>query len=249
MRKSSLAHAAYAAHLTGDTAWSEAAFFAASRLNEKLPLYSLSGQQRARRHLDQSTLLTCRAIVDVGLFIAQRQGWNNELPGWHALLAHLALAEQLDPQPHIAEIRAWTARSGDMEWIIEAHLLSARHALAQPDLATALAEADDSLRQARLCGYRLKEIELLIALSAIHLAWPDPPQALAAARQALDLATAPDCGYAWGEADAAQAWGLAFVALGQPEPARRAFAQSLAVRERIGHPQTQASRDALSRLG
>lgn len=30
-----------------------------------------------------------------------------------------------------------------------------------------------------------------------------PRAALAQARQALDLAAAPDCGYAWGEADAA----------------------------------------------
>ena len=47
---------------------------------------------------------------------------------------------------------------------------------------------------------------------------------------------APDCG-------------LAFVALGRPEPARRVFRQALAVRERIGHPELQATRDALARLG
>ena len=142
----------------------------------------------------------------------------------------------------------WTARTGAMEWIIEAHTLAARHALTQADLAGALAEAEDGLRQARLCGYRLLEIELGTTLSAIHLAWPDAGAALAAARQALDLATAADCGYAWGEADAAQAWGQAFVALGQPEPARRAFSHALAVRERIGHPQAQTTREALARL-
>ena len=135
-----------------------------------------------------------------------------------------------------------------MQWIIEAHSLAARQALAQADLGRARAEAEDGLRQARLCGYRLKEIELLVTLSAIHLAWPDPAAALAAARQALDIATAPDCGYAWGEADAAHAWGLAFVALGQPEPARRAFTQALAARQRIGHPQAAATRTALAAL-
>ena len=64
----------------------------------------------------------------------------------------------------------------------------------------------------------------------------------------LDLATAPDCGDAWGEADAAHAWGQAFVALGEPDHARRAFTQALAVRERIRHPRAQATRDALARL-
>ena len=247
-RRYSLAYAAHAAHQAGDPATAQAEFAAATALEDKPLLYSRRGQFHARHHLDSGDRRACRAIVDAGLAISQRNGWNDELPGWHALLARLALAEQQDPQPHIAEIRAWTARSSDMQWIIEAHLLSARHALAQPDLATALAEAEDGLRQARLCGYRLMEIELLVTLSAIHLAWPDPAQALAAARQALDTATAPDCGDAWGEADAAQAWGLAFVALGQPEQARRAFSQDLAVRERIGHPQTQATRDALARL-
>ena len=248
LRKYSLAYAAYAAHHAGDPATAQAEFAAARALESEPLLYSNRGQLHARHHLDSGDRLACRAIVSAGLAISQRNGLNHQLPGWHALLARLALAEQQDPQPHIAEIRAWTARSGDMQWIIEAHLLSARHALTQPDLTTALAEAEDGLRQACLCGYRLKEIELLVTLSAIHLAWPDPAQALAAARQALDAATAPECGYAWGEADAAQAWGLAFVALAQPEQARRAFTQALAVRERIGHPQTQATRDALARL-
>ena len=94
----------------------------------------------------------------------------------------------------------------------------------------------------------MRQIELLVTLSAIDLAWPDPGRALAAARQALDLATAPECKYAWGEADAAHAWGLAFEALGQREHAQRAFGQALAVRERILHPQVEATRVALSRL-
>ena len=247
-RRDSLAYAAHAAHQAGDPATAQAEFAAATALENHPLLYSYRGLNHARHHLDSGNRPACRAIVSAGLAIAQRNGWNHELPGWHALLARLALAEQQDPQSHITDIRAWTARTGDMPWIIEAHLLSARHALVQPDLATALAEAEDGLRQARLCGYRLMEIELLITLSAIHLAWPDPAQALAVARQALDASTAPDCGYAWGEADAAQAWGQAFIALAQPEQARRAFTQALAVRERIQHPQAQASRDALARL-
>ena len=248
-QKFSLASRAWAAHLAGDMAAALDNFAAAIALDKKQLLCSLDGQHRARLHLDSGDAPACREIVDAGLDIARRQAWNFELPAWHALLARLALAEQQDPQPHITEIRGWTARTGAMEWIIEAHLVSARRAVAQQSLVTALAEADDGLRQARLCGYRLKEIELLVTQSAIHLAWPDASQALQAARQALDLSTDPDCGYAWGEADAAHAWGLAFVALGQPEPARRAFTLALAVRQRIGHPQLAATQQALARLG
>ena len=66
--------------------------------------------------------------------------------------------------------------------------------------------------------------------------------------EALDLATAPERKYAWGEADAAHAWGLAFEALGQREHAQRAFTQALAVRERIEHPQAQVTLAALARV-
>lgn len=181
--------------------------------------------------------------------ISQRNAWNGELAGWQALFARIALAEGQDTSSHIEQIRAWTARTGDMQWILEAHDLAARAALTRGDLNTARAEAEDGLRQTRLCGYRLRVIELLITSSAIDLAWPDADRALAAAREALDLATAPECKDAWGEADAAHAWGLAFEALGQREHAQRAFGQSLAVRERISHPQADVTRAALARLG
>jgi tetratricopeptide (TPR) repeat protein len=174
--------------------------------------------------------------------------WNFEIPRWHGLLARLALARGQDPSRQINDIRDWTARTGQMQSILEAHYLAARAALARGDASTARVEAEDGLRQARQCGYVLRQIELLVTLSAIELAWPNPGGALAAARAALDLATAPECGDAWGEADAAHAWGLAFEALGEREHAQRAFAQALAVRERITHPQAEATRQALARL-
>jgi tetratricopeptide (TPR) repeat protein len=168
---------------------------------------------------------------------------------WRSLFARIALAEQQDPSLHIDAIRSWTARTGQMGLIVEAHDLAARAALARGDLPTARAETHDGLRQARLCGYRLLHIELLTTLSAIELAWPDANKALAAAREALDLATAPECKDAWGEADAAHAWGLAFEDLGQREHAERAFRQALAVRERIEHPRADGTRAALARVG
>ena len=123
-----------------------------------------------------------------------------------------------------------------MERIIEAHLLAARHLLARGDTQAALGEAETGLLHAVACGYGLLRIELLVALARIRLAWPDPPKAIQAAREALDLATHPDCQYAWGEADAAQVWGEAYFANHEPALAHRAFTQALAVRKRIEHP-------------
>jgi tetratricopeptide (TPR) repeat protein len=235
-------------HQLGNVAEARHDFAAATALDQTGTLRSFAGQQHARHHLDLGELGPAHAITEVGLPLAKDQMWNFEIPRWHGLLARLALARGQDPSRQINDIRDWTARTGQMQSILEAHYLAARAALARGDASTARVEAEDGLRQARQCGYVLRQIELLVTLSAIELAWPNPGGALAAARAALDLATAPECGDAWGEADAAHGWGLAFEALGEREHAQRAFAQALAVRERITHPQAEATRQALARL-
>jgi hypothetical protein len=68
---------------------------------------------------------------------------------------------------------------------------------------------------------------------------PTRQKAIQAARKALDLASHPDCQYAWGEADAAQVWDEAYFANHEPEVARRAFTRALEVRKRIEHPGSQ----------
>ena len=113
----------------------------------------------------------------------------------------------------------------------------------------ALGEAESGLLHAVSCGYGLLRIELLVAMSRIRLAWPDPPKAIQAAREALDLAAHPDCQYAWGEADAAQAWGEAYFANHEPTLAKRAFTRALAVRTRIEHPGVAETEKWLTRTG
>jgi len=233
--ENSLVRRASAAHALGDIAAARADFATATAL-EGEPLYSLRGQLHARHHLDLGDFAAARALADHGLGIARQHGWNFELPQFDALLARIDLAEGEDPTPLLDEIRAWTSRTGDMEYIIEAHLLTARHLLARGDTQAALGEAETGLLHAVACGFGLLRIELLVALARIRLAWPDPPKAIQAAREALDLAAHPDCGYAWGEADAAQAWGEAFFANGELALAQRAFTRALEVRRRIEHP-------------
>ncbi len=233
--KNSLAYRASAAHALGDVAAARADFAAATE-PEGEALYSLSGAQHARHHLDLGDLDAARALADHGLAKAYRHGWNDEIPWFAALLARIDLAEGRDPTPHLDAIRAWTSRTGDMEYIIEAHLLAARYLLTRGDIQSALGEAETGLLHAVACGFGLLRIELLVALARIRLAWPDPPRAIQAAREALDLAAHPDCGYAWGEADAAQAWGEAYFANGELALARRAFTRALDVRRRIEHP-------------
>jgi tetratricopeptide (TPR) repeat protein len=245
--KQSLNYRAISAHTLGDVAGARSDFAAATEL-EGQPLYSLSGAQHARHHLDLGDLAAARMLADRGRTRASSYGRNFDLPRFDALLARIDLAEGGDPTPHLDEIRAWTSRTGDMQWIIEAHLLTARHLLARGDPQSALGEAETGLLHAVTCGYGLKRIELLVTLARIRLAWPDAPKAIQAAREALDLAAHPDCGYAWGEADAAQAWGEAYFANGELALAQRAFNRALEVRRRIEHPGASETERWLARI-
>jgi tetratricopeptide (TPR) repeat protein len=242
-----LAIRAGAAHALGDIA-AAGADFAAAVKQKGGPLVTHSGLRHARHLLDLGDVAGGRAIADYGLNAARRYGWNQELAWFHALLARLELVEGGDPSAHLDAMRDWTSRTGEMELIIEAHLLAARHQLFSGDLQAALAEADAGLLHATSCGYGLLRIELLVALARIWLAWPDPPQAIQAAREALDLAADPDCGYAWGEADAAQAWGEAFFSNREFALARRAFDRALEVQRRIEHPGISETQSWLDRL-
>ncbi len=247
-RGNSLSYRARVAHSSGDVAAARAAFAAATEL-EGEPLYSLRGAWQARHLHDLGDPAAARALCDHGLATARENEWNDNLPWFHALLARIALAEGADPTPHLDEVRAWTSRTGEMAFIIEAHLLTALHFLATGDPQAALGEADSGLVHAVACGYGLLRIELLVALARIRLAWPDPQRAIQAAREALDLAVHPDCGYAWGEADAAQAWGEAYFANHEPALAQRAFTRALEVRRRIEHPGVVETEKWLARAG
>jgi tetratricopeptide (TPR) repeat protein len=244
--KHSLAIRAFAAHALGDIAAAHADFTAATDL-EGEPLSSVGGADHARHHLDLGDFAGARSLADHGLATARRNGWNDEFPWFHALLARIELAEGGDPTPHIEQIHAWTSRTGDMQYIIDAHLLTARHLLGRGDAQAALGEAETGLLHATSCGFGLLRIELLVALARIRLLWPDLPGAIQAAREALDLAAHPDCGYAWGEADAAQVWGEAYFANREFALARRAFSRARDVRRRIQHPGVAETEQWLAR--
>jgi tetratricopeptide (TPR) repeat protein len=247
-QKESLAFRAITAHALGDMLAARADFAAATDL-EGGPLYSMRGSSHARHHLDLGDLAAARDLCDHGLEMARVNNWNYNLPWFHALLARIDLAEGNDPTSHIDDIRAWTSRTGDMQYIIEAHLLTASHLRASGDTQAALGEAQAGLLHAVSCGYGLLRVELLVTTAWIRLTWPDAPKAIQAAREALDLASHPNCQYAWGEADAAQVWGEAYFANHEPTLAKRAFTRALEVRKRIEHPGVAETEKWLARVG
>jgi hypothetical protein len=239
---------AFAAHALGDIPLAREDFAAATRLQGG-PLVSFWGSHYVRHHLDLANFSAARSACDKGFENARSNRGYQEFSLIHSLLARIDLAEGNDPTPHLDEIRAWTSRTGQMRPIIQAHLLTALHLLTSGDPQSALGEAETGLLHAVACGYGLLRIEILVALARIRLAWPDPPKAIQAAREALDLAAAPECQYAWGEADAAQVWGEAYFANHEPTLAKRAFTRALEVRRRIEHPGVGETERWVGRVG
>jgi hypothetical protein len=223
-------------HALGEVDFGDPDFAAVTQLEEgELPPL-IGCAQQARHRLDLGDLAGASDLAYYGLIEAKKTKLNNYIPLFLQLIARLALAKGSDPTGYLEKIRAWTMRTGEMEWIITAHLLAARHLLCLGDSQGALAEVNNGLLHAESCGFVVLRIELLIALTRIRLAWPNPPAAIQAARLALDLATAPACGYAWGQADAFHVWGEAYAANNEPSLARRAFQRAIAVRKHIRHP-------------
>jgi tetratricopeptide (TPR) repeat protein len=246
-RRYSLGEGAFVAHAIGDIPTARAGFAGATELKMSDSLVLM--YRRVRYYFDLADFVSARALCKKGLKNARKAGYEEILPGLYALLALLDLTEGNDPTPHLDEIRVWTSRTGDMHYIIEAHLLTARHLLATGDPQAALGEAESGLLHAVACGYGLLRIELLVAMARIRLAWPDPPKAIQAAREALDLAAHPECRYAWGEADAAQVWGEAYFANTEPALAKLAFTRALEVRLRIRHPRVVETKRWLGLVG
>lgn len=247
-RGHSLAHRAITEHAIGDISAARADF-ASTTAMEVHAVQRLRDCWHVRHLLDLGELVAARTRCIQGID-ESRAGLNGiDLTRFVVLLASINLAEGIDPTPYLDQVRGWTLRTGEMEQIIQVHLLTARHLLASGDVQGARGEAETGLLHAVACGYGLLRIELLVAMARIRLAWPDAPKAIQAAREALDLATHPDCQYAWGEADAAQVWGEAYFANHEPTLAKRAFTQTLAVRKRIEHPGVAETEKWLARTG
>ena len=197
--------------------------FGAATEHDESPLVSISGLQYARHHLDLGDMAAARALCDHGIKTAPSKGWHDILPRISALLARIDLMEERDPTTHLAEVRAWTSRTGEMGLIIEAHDLAARRLLALGDLQGALGEAEIGLQHGVACGYGLRRIERSSRCRGFGWRGPtrrEPSRPLVRRstwRPTRSAATR------WGEADAAQVWGEAYFANQKLALARRAF--------------------------
>jgi len=115
--------------------------------------------------------------------------------------------------------------------------LSARHFLISGDPQAALGEAETGLLHAVSCRFGLLHIELLVVLARIRLAWPDPPKAIQAAREALDLATHPTASTRGARRTGRRSGARRTSPTTSPRSlAQRAFKQAVTVRKHIRAP-------------
>lgn len=200
-------------------------------------LFALGNKTKAYKHTVEN-LTKC-----------EHNEWPRYISLCHILLGIISLPDSLsEARNHLEKAREWTNQSGDLECILRAHTLAAEIAHCSGDYPGALSEANTGLNLAEDCGFGALAIELLLQLSRIHYAIPDPRAALRNVRKALDRSQHPECRYAWGEADALHLCGLCHRELKEPELARKRLEAALEVRKRIQHPGVEETKEALNKL-
>jgi hypothetical protein len=158
------------------------------------------------------------------------------------LIAAEAARRQADAaacRHHLQAASAWILHSGSAEHLCLFHLIRARAASDAGEREAAQRAAVEGLHLSRACGLELYHIELLCVQAEINLTRGDAPAAEHVAREALWRATANDCRFAWGEAEARHLLGKALAAQQRLRAARTALKTAWKLRRRIGDPRRE----------
>ncbi|HZY87767.1 MAG TPA: hypothetical protein VFE78_23220, partial [Gemmataceae bacterium] len=164
-------------------------------------------------------------------------GWNGDRARYRLLLAEVArrLGDAKGCRRYLQEAAAWVLHSGSVEHLGLMHLIRARSARGG-DGEEAQRAVSEGLHLARQCGLGLYQVELLCVQAEVMLDRGDAPAAERTAGEALWRASAADCRFAWGEAEARQLLGQALVLQQRRAEARPVLEAALALRRRLGDP-------------
>jgi hypothetical protein len=116
------------------------------------------------------------------------------------------------------------------------HLVRARAARSWGDDEAARRDLTEGLHLARQCSLGLYHVELLAEQAELLLSLPDAPAAEAVAREALQRASASECQFRWGAAQASHLVGKALLAQDRKLEARDLLQTALSLRRHIGDP-------------
>jgi hypothetical protein len=180
----------------------------------------------------------------------QEIGWEGDRARCQLLLAEVARRQNDTTQcRHGLETASrWVLHSGSIEHLCLWHLVTARACRSGADFAGARRALDEGLHLARRCGLGLYQVELLCEQAEVFLARDEAAAAEAVAREALRMASAADCQFAWGAAAAGHVVGQALAAQRRTKEARAVLQKTLDLRRRIGDPQAEATERCLAEL-
>lgn len=203
------------------------------------PPPSLLGCAVPRAHilLYLGRLTQSRQIAELDS-LYQLMGYEGERARCQLLAAEAARrqADAATCRDNLQAATGWILHSGSVEHLCLYHLLRARAATDTGQREDAQRAVNEGLHLARVLGLGLYHIELLCLQGEINLARGDAPAAERMASEALWRATADDCRFAWGEAEARHLLGKALTVQQRVREAKEALESALQLRQRIGDP-------------
>jgi hypothetical protein len=177
-------------------------------------------------------------------------GWEGDRVRCQLLQAEVARrqADLARCREYLELASGWILHSGSVEHLCLLHLVRARVARTVGDGEAAQCAVHEGLHLARQCGLGLYHIELLCEQAEICLARADSPVAEQVAGEALERASAADCQFVWGAAEAGHLLGQSLMAQRRFPEARAVLNRALELRQRIGDPKIRQTEQLLAIL-
>ncbi|TKD12455.1 helix-turn-helix domain-containing protein [Polyangium fumosum] len=183
-------------------------------------------------------------MTEANVAACERLGWAGHAAQGQVLLG-LAVVEE-DPaeaERRLHAARAWVVVSGEVEMAARVHELTARIALSRGAFFEAAREALAGEQLAEACGLGLFRTRLFaLGLEIAHARGDE-----AAMGRAKDVQRQVLGEDAWGCADVLHWAGLCHSSVGEAELGKRYLEAALVLRERIGHPGREATREEVCR--
>ncbi len=176
-------------------------------------------------------------------------GWESDRARCQLTLADVARRQGAARCLRLLDDAArWVLHSGSVEHLCLLHLMRARAARADGELAVARRALDEGLHLARHCGLGLYHADLLCEQAEVRLAEGDADAAELAAGEALRRASAEECQLRWSAAEAGHLLGQVLTLQGRTPEARTVLEQTLALRTTLGDPRREDTDRLLRRL-
>jgi hypothetical protein len=178
-------------------------------------------------------------------------GWEDDRARCQLFRADVAsqLGDWEGARLSLEDATGWILHSGSVEHLCVFHLVRARIAFRAQDFQPAQLAVEEGLHLARRCGLRLYLVELLSLRAELFLNESQPSPAEHAAREALALASAAECQFQWGAAEAGHVLGRSLIAQARLVEARAALGDAQALRSALGDPRVLQTERLLARLG